>query len=135
VRGQIVPYINLRKIFGIQGPHPSIEQIVITETNGVRVGFVVDSIVGNYQTVIKDLGKYYEDIEEISGATILGDGSVALILDIPQLMRIAERQELHHENEIKRRQKFSHEQAESLRDSAQAMLSDLSETVIKSVLS
>jgi two-component system chemotaxis sensor kinase CheA len=135
VRGQIVPYINLRKILGIQGPHPSIEQIVITETNGLRVGFVVDSIVGNYQTVIKDLGKYYEHIEEVSGATILGDGSVALILDIPQLIRAAERREIYHEHEIKRRQRFGHGQAESPGDSAQATRSDLSEASITSILS
>jgi two-component system chemotaxis sensor kinase CheA len=120
VRGQIVPYINLRKILGIQGPHPSIEQIVITETNGLRVGFVVDSIVGNYQTVIKDLGRYYENIDEVSGATILGDGSIALILDIPQLIRVAERQELHQEHAIKRGQRFFHKHAESLENSTQA---------------
>jgi two-component system chemotaxis sensor kinase CheA len=55
------------------------------------VGFVVDDIVGDFQTVIKNLGKLYRDIEGISGATILGDGSVAFILDIKRLSEIVAR--------------------------------------------
>jgi len=58
------------------------------------VGFVVDNVVGEHQTVIKTLGRVYKDIEGISGATILGDGTVALILDIPKLVRTAEHEEV-----------------------------------------
>ncbi|QXE85067.1 chemotaxis protein CheA [Geomonas nitrogeniifigens] len=90
VREHLVPYIPLREHFRITGPPPEIEQIVITQVNGTRVGFVVDHVIGEHQTVIKSLGRAYKDTEGISGATILGDGSVALILDIPQLVQAVE---------------------------------------------
>jgi len=63
----------------------------VVESGGQRVGFGVDSIIGQHQTVIKSLGKFYKDIKGVSGATILGDGSVALILDIVQLINAAEK--------------------------------------------
>jgi two-component system chemotaxis sensor kinase CheA len=94
VRGEIVPYINLRDTFGIADAPPDREQIVIAEVGGARVGFVVDHVIGGHQTVIKNLGRYYHDVEGLSGATILGDGTVALILDVPRLVRIAEKEEL-----------------------------------------
>ena len=72
---------------------PEIEQIVITESGDTRVGFAVDSVIGQHQTVIKSLGNYYRDVEGISGATILGDGAVALILDLPKLVQKAENYE------------------------------------------
>lgn len=93
VRGELVPYIPLREKFCINGNVPEIEQIVIVNDDGVRTGFVVDRVIGEHQTVIKSLGKYYKEIEGISGATVLGDGSVALILDIPKLVDMAEQEE------------------------------------------
>jgi len=81
VRGELTPYINLRDEFEITANQPDIEQIVILSVNGKRIGFVVDDVVGEHQTVIKTLGKLYRDVRGISGATILGDGTVALILD------------------------------------------------------
>jgi two-component system, chemotaxis family, sensor kinase CheA len=90
VREHLVPYIPLRERFLITGQTPDIEQIVITQVNGARVGFVVDQVIGEHQTVIKSLGRAYRNAEGISGATILGDGSVALILDIPQLVQSVE---------------------------------------------
>lgn len=89
VRGEIVPYIYLRGQFDINGGCPDIEQIVITDIEKKRIGFVVDHVIGGHQTVIKSLGKVYKDIEGISGATILGDGTIALILDIPKLLSSA----------------------------------------------
>jgi two-component system chemotaxis sensor kinase CheA len=94
VRGQIVPYIRLRDQFGIIDRRPEIEQIVITRVNDRRVGFVVDHVVGGHQTVIKNLGKFYHRVEGVSGATILGNGSVALILDVPKLAQNCEREAL-----------------------------------------
>jgi two-component system chemotaxis sensor kinase CheA len=91
VRGQIVPYIRLRDWFGVSGEAPALEQIVISRADGRRVGFVVDAVVGQHQTVIKNLGKLYRDVEGISGATILGDGTVALIIDIFSIITQAER--------------------------------------------
>ena len=93
VRGQIVPYIRLRDQFVINGSEPAIQQIVIANTEGRRVGFAVDSVIGEHQTVIKSLGKFYHGVNGISGATILGDGSVALILDVPQIVRSVAKEE------------------------------------------
>ncbi len=94
IRGELVPYIRLRNEFGITGEPPRIEQIVVTGSNGDRVGFVVDKVIGEYQTVIKNLGRVYRDVEGISGATILGDGTVALIIDVPRVITIAVDEEL-----------------------------------------
>ncbi|WP_243546563.1 chemotaxis protein CheA [Pseudodesulfovibrio tunisiensis] len=94
LRGEIVPYIHLRDWFDIEGESPPIEQIVICGVEGSRVGIVVDTVIGEHQTVIKSLSRVYKDVEGLSGATIKGDGSIALILDVPSLVRrvIAESQ-------------------------------------------
>ncbi len=91
IRGEILPYVHLRKEFSIPGDSPQIQQIVITSHNGNRIGFVVDNVIGEHQTVIKSLGKFYKDVDGISGATILGDGRLALILDIPKLLKRIEK--------------------------------------------
>ncbi len=93
VRGEIVPYVKLRERFAVKGERPAIEQVVITKVDNARVGFVVDHVIGGHQTVIKNLGKMYKGVEGISGATILGDGSVALILDVPKLIQTVEQEE------------------------------------------
>jgi two-component system chemotaxis sensor kinase CheA len=90
VRGQLIPYVPLRQAFALSGQAPAIEQVVVTRHNDRPVGFVVDRVIGEHQTVIKSLGRVYRDIAGLSGATILGDGKVALILDVPQLVAIAE---------------------------------------------
>lgn len=90
IRGAIIPYVPLREIFSLHGDPPQVEQIVITNVNGSRVGFVVDAVIGEHQTVIKTLGRAYRNITGVSGATILGDGTVAIILDIPTLAKEAE---------------------------------------------
>ena len=89
LRGEIVPYVHLRDWFEIEGENPPIEQIVITGVEGSRIGIVVDTVIGEHQTVIKSLSRVYKDVEGLSGATIKGDGSIALILDIPSLVRRA----------------------------------------------
>lgn len=90
VRDQIVPYIRLREQFNITGNEPEIEQIVITEIENNRIGFVVDNVIGQHQTVIKNLNKIYKNVETISGATIMADGTVALILDINKHLQMVE---------------------------------------------
>lgn len=87
VRGDIVPYIRLRECFGSPGEPPAREQIIMTSAEGCRVGIVVDEVIGEHQTVIKSLGRFYRDAKDVSGATILGDGTVALIVDVPQLVQ------------------------------------------------
>lgn len=93
VRGAIIPYIPLRQHFCIAGQGPDIEQIVIADIHGTKVGFVVDHVVGEHQTVIKSLGKMYRNVKGVSGATILGDGTVALILDMDVLLQAVEKLE------------------------------------------
>ena len=90
-RGEVLPYVRLRSIFDFAESEETIEQVVVVNSPSGKVGFVVDEIVGDFQTVIKNLGKLYRDIEGISGATILGDGSVAFILDIQRLSEIVAR--------------------------------------------
>lgn len=92
VRDKIVPYIDLRQELGMEGKAPEIEQMVILDESAGKVGFVVDKVIGEHQTVIKSLGRACRDVEGISGATILGDGSVALILDAPKLVGMVERE-------------------------------------------
>ncbi len=94
IRGHIVPYIRLREQFLMGGEAPAIEQVVIVREEGRRIGFAVDTVVGEHQTVIKSLGRFYKDAEGISGATVLGDGTVALILDLTKLVRAAEQDEM-----------------------------------------
>jgi two-component system chemotaxis sensor kinase CheA len=85
VRGAIVPYICLRQYFSIHTARPEIEQIMVVETEGGRYGFVLDQVLGDCQTVIKNLGRVYRYVQVVSGATILGNGMVALILDPERL--------------------------------------------------
>ena len=94
VRGHLVPYIPLRKTFAIPGESPAIEQVVISSVDGQQIGFVVDHVIGEHQTVIKSLGRLYRDVHGVSGATILGDGTVALIMDIARLAHDAGQAEI-----------------------------------------
>jgi two-component system chemotaxis sensor kinase CheA len=89
VRGEIIPYIRLREYFNIRMEPPEREQIMIAETEEGRYGFVVDQVLGDHQTVIKNLSRVYRNVQVISGATILGDGSIALILDPHRLVQDA----------------------------------------------
>lgn len=93
IRNELIPYVSLRDRFVIKGKRPGIEQVIVTNVAGSRIGFVVDEVVGHHQTVIKNLGKMYQDVKEISGATILGDGNVALILDVAQIYNAAQEAE------------------------------------------
>ena len=90
VREEIVPYIPLREAFALGGGKPSIEQVVVTEVGERRIGFVVDKVVGQHQTVIKNMGKFLRHVDGVSGATIMGDGTVALILDINKITQQSE---------------------------------------------
>ena len=87
MRGEIVPCLRLRELFAIPGSPPPIEPVVVVTVEGTRLGVTVDRVVGEHQTVIKSLGRLYRDVEEFSGATIRGDGTMALILDVPALAR------------------------------------------------
>lgn len=92
VRGDLVPYIDLRKAFHGEGEGPVVEKVVIVQHEDHRVGLVVDRVLGTHQTVIQSLGKFFRNIHVVSGATILGDGRVALILDIAAVVRHEDRE-------------------------------------------
>lgn len=86
IRDSLVPFLRLRHLLHSAGtPDPHQKVVVVTSSDG-RVGLVVDRIIGSNQTVIKQLSPLHAAFKTFSGATILGDGSVALILDVPQLV-------------------------------------------------
>jgi two-component system chemotaxis sensor kinase CheA len=85
IRGEFVPYIRLSEFLQITCQQQQREQVMVAETEHGKFGFVVDQVLGDHQTVIKNLGRMYRDVQGISGATVLGDGTVALILDLNRL--------------------------------------------------
>jgi two-component system chemotaxis sensor kinase CheA len=86
IRGSLVPFLRLRELFGVKAPSEPYQKVVIIAAGSQRVGLVVDQIIGNNQTVIKSLSKLHAKLQTFSGATILGDGTVALILDVGHLV-------------------------------------------------
>ena len=90
IRGELVPFLRLQDMFGAVNAHEPHQKVIITQTGDMRVGLVVDQIIGSHQTVIKSLSKLHADVAMFSGATILGDGSAALILDVGQLVSIGQ---------------------------------------------
>jgi two-component system, chemotaxis family, sensor kinase CheA len=90
VRGELVPYIDLRAAFRVEGNSPQIEKVVIVRHGEDRVGLVVDRVLGTHQTVLQSLGRFFRKINVVSGSTILGDGRVALILDIAAIVQYVE---------------------------------------------
>ncbi len=86
VRGELVPTVSLRSLFGVNGSLPERQELLLTRHAGQRVGVAVDRLVGRVQAVIQSLGEGLHGISRFSGATILGDGSVSLILDLSALV-------------------------------------------------
>ncbi|KYG98070.1 chemotaxis protein CheA [Bradyrhizobium sp. DOA1] len=100
VRGGLVPFLRLREIMSSSGSPDRHQKTIIISTGETRVGLVADQIIGNHQTVIKSLSKLHSDVTIFSGATILGDGTAALILDVAQLVALAQSKiEKQHINE------------------------------------
>jgi two-component system chemotaxis sensor kinase CheA len=94
LRGEVLPFIRLRDMFGVTGRRPVRENVVVVHYAGHKAGLVVDRLLGEFQTVIKPLGQIFNHVKGIGGSTILGNGEVALILDVPGLVqRVADRQE------------------------------------------
>jgi two-component system chemotaxis sensor kinase CheA len=87
LRGEVLPFIRLRSLFAIAGERPRRENVVVVEYAGMKIGLVVDTLTGEFQTVIKPLGRLFEHVRGIGGSTILGNGEVALIVDVPMLIR------------------------------------------------
>ncbi|MGE5548777.1 MAG: chemotaxis protein CheA [Solirubrobacterales bacterium] len=93
IRGDLVPFLRLRELFTVATPAEPYQKVVIVSSGDLRVGLVVDQIIGDHQTVIKSLSKLHADVESFSGATILGDGTVALILDVAHLIELGQARE------------------------------------------
>ncbi|HEX8704561.1 MAG TPA: chemotaxis protein CheA [Myxococcaceae bacterium] len=88
LRGRVLPYLRLREHFGLEGPPPARESVVIVgHGRGQQTGLVVDSLLGQAQTVIKPLSRLFQQLPGISGSAILGTGRVALVLDLSALLR------------------------------------------------
>ncbi|MBA4269388.1 MAG: chemotaxis protein CheA [Methylobacterium sp.] len=90
VRGDLVPFLRLRDVFDAEGQPDPHQKVIVSSIGDTRVGLVVDQIIGSHQTVIKSLSKLHSDVTMFSGATILGDGSAALILDVAQLVTLGQ---------------------------------------------
>ena len=89
LRGQALPFIRLRELFKVAGAPAARQNIVVVKHAGRRFGLVVDTLLGEAQTVIKPLSRLFAQVEGISGSSILGSGDVALILDVPALVQQA----------------------------------------------
>lgn len=87
LRGQVLPFIRLRELFQVPGVPGPRQSIVVVRQGKQRFGLIVDRLLGEAQTVIKPLAKLFSGLRGISGSSILGTGEVALILDVPALMR------------------------------------------------
>ncbi|MDY6962877.1 MAG: chemotaxis protein CheA, partial [Pseudomonadota bacterium] len=93
LRDSLVPFIRLRDLFRTGTTPDPFQKVVVISTGSERVGLVVDQIIGDHQTVIKSMSKLHHDVGTFSGATILGDGNVALILDVGHLVSEGQQQE------------------------------------------
>lgn len=91
LRDEYVPIVQLHEIFSVNKDEPPADDniVVVVETDGEKVGVVVDELLGQQQVVIKSLEENFKKVEGISGATILGDGTVALIVDVSGLSKMS----------------------------------------------
>lgn len=93
IRGNLVPFLRLRDVLGATGIPDPYQKVVVVSSNDRRIGLVVDQVIGDHQTVIKSLPRLHAGVRTFSGATIMGDGLVALILDIAHLIDYGQRHE------------------------------------------
>jgi two-component system chemotaxis sensor kinase CheA len=89
LRGEVMPFLRLREVFRIPGDRPARERVVVIQHGDLRAGIVVDRLLGEFQTVIKPLGRLFRGARGLGGSTILGTGEVALILDVGQMVQLA----------------------------------------------
>ena len=87
LRGEVLQFIRLGKFFNIKHEMARRQNVVVVNAGGNKIGLVVDRLLGEFQTVIKPLGKLFEHVQGIGGSTILGSGEVALIIDVQVLVQ------------------------------------------------
>ena len=90
LRGQVLPVVALRALYGLGGDEPARPSIVVLRAGTRRFGVLVDQLLGQHQTVIKPLGRMFRSLRGMAGSSILGNGEVALIFDVPALGQLAE---------------------------------------------
>ncbi|MEY8877852.1 MAG: chemotaxis protein CheW [Leptothrix sp. (in: b-proteobacteria)] len=89
LRGEMLPVVDMRTLYGLEGPPAELPSIVVVKADGAPFGIVVDALMGQHQTVIKPLGPIFRTLRGISGSSILGNGEVALIFDVLSLSQLA----------------------------------------------
>jgi two-component system chemotaxis sensor kinase CheA len=99
LRGRALPFIRLGALFRVEGQATTRQNIVVVNHAGKKAGLVVDTLLGEFQTVIKPLAAMFNHVRCVSGSTILGDGRVALILDVPALIQQASQPDLARSQE------------------------------------
>lgn len=87
LKDDLIPFIRLRDFFGAGGEPPTVAHLAAVQTGHYRIGVVVDEILGNTQAVVKPLDPLYRHAEGISGATVMGNGRIAFIIDLLELIR------------------------------------------------
>lgn len=94
LRNEVLPFIRLRNLYDIHDEKPRRENVVIVQSGQQKVGLVVDRLTGELQTVIKSLGQIFSHLRGVGGSTIMGNGDVALVLDIPAMLQLVTENEL-----------------------------------------
>ena len=89
LRGEVLPVVSLRALYGLETEVPERVSIVVVGSGGGKYGMLVDTLLGQHQTVIKPLGRMFRTLRGISGSSILGNGEVALIFDVTALSELA----------------------------------------------
>jgi two-component system chemotaxis sensor kinase CheA len=92
LRGHPLPCLRLRSFFGVKAPLAQRENVVVVRSGEANAGIIVDELEGETQAVVKPLGLFLGDLAGVAGSTILGSGRVALILDVPVILRNANAQ-------------------------------------------
>ncbi|MGH9521346.1 MAG: chemotaxis protein CheA [Terriglobales bacterium] len=87
LRGRVLPWVRLRDAFGIAGAKPDRESVVVVRCGDLVAGVAVDKLLGTTQAIVKPLGKVFQGVRALSGSTILGNGRVGLIVDVPGLFK------------------------------------------------
>lgn len=87
--GSQIPYVCLRNVLDYPENEDTQEQVVVVSYLDSKVGLVIDRVVGEYQAVLKPLGKSFKELDIVSGASILGDGTIALVLDVSRIIKLA----------------------------------------------
>ncbi len=92
LRGQVLPVVSLRALYALDSVEPERSSVVVIRAGQRRYGVLVDQLLGQYQTVIKPLGRLFRSLRGMAGSSILGNGEVALIFDVVALSQLAAQQ-------------------------------------------